>query len=114
MSSATDGPTVQDRRPLVGITVSFTALLSKPGPMRSLDDSKQVHDQRRRPSNHVFQPLSACHNAVSFLNLVHSYQEGSDHHRHASSFLWNLQDKPAFVLGISAASTSPVHTSHSN
>lgn len=84
---------------------------SKPDPIRDLDNSKWVDDRRRRPSNHVFQPLSACHNALPFSNLVHSRQKGSDHHKHASSFLWNLRDNPALNLGISAASPSPVHTS---
>lgn len=85
-----DGPSLQRRKPQSVLLVRITALSSKIDPIRDLNDSKQVHDRRRRPSNHVFQPLSACNNALPSSNLVHCYQKGSDHHKHASSFLWNL------------------------
>lgn len=104
-------PVIAKKKTPVGTPVMITALPSKPDPIRDLNDSKQVHDRRRRPSNHVFQPLSACNNSLPSSNLVHSYQEGSDHRKHASSFLWNLRDYPAFNMGISAASISHVHTS---
>lgn len=55
---------LQERQAPVDVPARTTALFSNPDPIGDLDDSNSVHHRRGRSSNHVFQSLSACHNAL--------------------------------------------------